>query len=287
MNDKKPCLRCERAIDPYAKLCPYCNWDQSDPNPPRMEPASATSTYVPPKERDWRRFAMMAGGFLLLLVASFGIGAWINSDGAPKNVPEAVTGDQPAAAPVGQARRSDVTLVPMGAGEMEQPITSAPAGQVTEGVPPEYQRSDATAVSSVEYAQLAERAKAERAAPKMVDPRTLRGPAYAQAPERPRSMTSSSEDGAPAREVTSSRPTTYPVPEYQPLPRITVSQPVTARLVLMIDAEGRVSEVNLRSSIPGQTPKLIAAVQSWRFKPATRNGQPVAAPFTVDISFKP
>ena len=78
MSDKKPCLRCERAIDPYAKLCPYCNWDQNDPSPPRMEPAAATSTYVPPKERDWRRLSMMVGGFILLLVASFGLLLMIN-----------------------------------------------------------------------------------------------------------------------------------------------------------------------------------------------------------------
>ena len=66
-----------------------------------------------------------------------------------------------------------------------------------------------------------------------------------------------------------------------------MSERVTARLELIVGADGRVKEVNFKNSIPGQTPKLIAAVQSWKFKPATENGVPVAAPFTVEISFGP
>ena len=30
---------------------------------------------------------------------------------------------------------------------------------------------------------------------------------------------------------------------------------------------------------------LLGAIQSWRFKPATENGEPVAAPYSVEISF--
>jgi TonB family protein len=77
------------------------------------------------------------------------------------------------------------------------------------------------------------------------------------------------------------------VPEHQPLPRISVSEPVTARLVLTVGADGRVKSVRLKQGIPGHTPALIAAVQSWRFKPASENGVPVSAPFSVDISFNP
>ena len=31
---------------------------------------------------------------------------------------------------------------------------------------------------------------------------------------------------------------------------------------------------------------IMKAVKKWRFKPATENGVPVSAPFTVDISFR-
>jgi hypothetical protein len=286
MTDKKPCIRCERAIDPYAKICPYCNWDQSNVNVPAPQPVATGPAYVPPQDRDWRRLLMMAGGFVLLLIASFAVGAWINSDDAPKNAPEPITEQEQKSGTT--AKRSDVTLVPVGAGDIEQPITSAPATTVADGVPAEYQRSDATAVSSEEYAQLAARAKAERAAANMVDPRTISGPAYAQAPRRQRDPGEipppmASASGESRRSLLGTRP----VPEYQPLPRIAVSEPTTARLVLLIGTDGRVKEVNVRESIPGQTPKLIAAIQSWRFKPATRGGEPVEAPFTVDISFLP
>jgi TonB family protein len=78
---------------------------------------------------------------------------------------------------------------------------------------------------------------------------------------------------------------TNPIPEYQPIPQIHVSRNTTARFELTVGADGRVKEVNVRDGVPGETAKLIAAVQSWRFRPATQNGQPVQAPFTVDISF--
>ena len=304
MSEKKPCLRCERAIDPYAKICPYCNWDQSQTNPPPMQANEGGATYVPPAERNWRRLVMTVGGFILLLAVSFGVGAWINSDGAPKNAPEPVTtsAEQPAPAPT---KRSGMTLVPVEPGdENEPPITSAPSAVVAEGQPAEYQRSDATAVSSVEYTQLAQRAIAEKKA-NVVDPRSIRGPAYTPAPARERmpvrSQTNPDSPASPQSPMTSASgdspqvPTerarvvvsTRPVPQYQPVPEITVAEPVTARLELVVGADGRVKEVNLKNSIPGQTPKLIAAVQSWRFKPATENGVPVSAPFTVDISFGP
>ena len=305
MTEKKPCLRCERAIDPYAKICPYCNWDQSQTNPPPMQQANeGGATYVPPAERNWRRLLMTVGGFILLLAVSFGVGAWINSDGAPKGAPEPVTtsAEQPAVAPT---KRSGMTLVPVQPGEeFEAPITSAPAATVAEGQPAEYQRSDATAVSSVEYTQLAQRALSEKKAA-VVDPRTIRGPAYTPAPVRERmpvtprqtdesrepAMTSGSGSSGDPPQVPTERArvvvSTRPVPQYQPVPDITVAERVTARLELVVGADGRVKEVNLKNSIPGQTPKLIAAVQSWRFKPATENGVPVSAPFTVDISFGP
>ena len=60
---------------------------------------------------------------------------------------------------------------------------------------------------------------------------------------------------------------------------------MTARLRLTIGADGRVKGIAIGDAIPGQTPKLIAAVQNWRFRPATENGVPVEAPFAVDISF--
>ena len=298
MSDKKPCVRCSREIDPYARICPYCNQDQQAPVPAVSAQSASTATYVPPQERNWRKHAVMIGGFLALLILSFVVGAFINSDGAPENAPQPLS--EQTNEPVGTPRRSDVTLVPVNdTSALETPITSAPMPNPAQGVPTEYQRSDATAVSSAEYAALAQRAQQEKKAQQqMVDPRSLTGPAYAQGrPQPPRQqqqvpppMTSASREenpvnfpAEPARVVKRTRP----VPEYQPLPRLRVSETTTIRLDLTIGADGKVKGVNLRDTLPGQTPQLIAAVQSWRFKPATENGQPVSAPFTVDISFEP
>jgi periplasmic protein TonB len=290
MADKKKCVRCDRAIDAYARTCPYCNWDQAEVPPPLIEQAAVGPTYVPPPERTWRNYIKTGVGAIVLLIAAFVIGFFVHGNEPPKNAPEPIT--KQANTPERTSPRADVTLIPVNdTSSIELPITSAPLPNPAQGIPKEYQRSDATAVSSVEYAQLAERAKAEKKADTLVDPRSLTGPAFAQsAPRRDpddadpssQSMSSSSSD-EPGRIVVSTRP----VPQYQPYPSVTVSEPATARLQLTIGPDGHVKEVNIVNGIPGQTSRIIETVQTWRFKPATENGQPVTAQFAVDLSFKP
>lgn len=297
MSDKKQCIRCDRAIDAYARICPFCNWDQSDFAVPRVEQI-AEQTYVPPPDRSLRKYVLMGIGAVVLLITSFALGSRVHGRNPPKTPAE----EARANAPVRPAPHADVTLFPVNdTAGIEQPITSAPAANPAQGVPNEYQRSDATAVSSAEYAQLAARAQAEKKKSQpLVDPRTLTGPAYAQASSP--SQISSSDESLPAGSArpieapaiprsTPSEPSrisvrTRPVPEYQPIPDIDVREPTTVRLQLTINAEGRVSEVNVLQGVPGQTSKIISTVQTWRFKPATENGTPVPAPFSVDLSFR-
>lgn len=290
MTDRKACIRCGRNIDQWSKLCPFCNWDQSEaPPPPSATPAQPLgATKVRSTDRTWwesvllrlgvsdnpwrlRLFAALAA--TSLLITAFALGMIINRDATPK-----VESEPPAGVAVqGKSRlRANVPLVPVA--DIEQPITSAPPTAVAEGMPAEYQRSDATAVSSEEYMQLAARARAEKKIAGLVDPRTLTGPAYV-APKRPRPAT-------PASDIPSNISVrTRPVPQYQPLPQIRVSHRMTARFDLIIGADGSVKEVRMREGIPGETGRLIHALQAWKFKPATQNGVPVAAPFSVDISF--
>jgi TonB family protein len=288
MSERKPCIRCGRAIDAWAKICPYCNQDQTAPVPAE-DPMSAASTYVPPQENKLKKRLMMAGGGVLLVIVMFAVGFGIlNHKTSLAKEPE-VKEETPDVAPRPNRPSSDVTLVPTSevptsTALIEPPITSAPATNSAENIPTEYQRTDATAVASDEYNQMAARDRAARKKKMdaLVDPRSLSGVAYNQGtPPPPRPMTSAAPPEPVRRAVASTRP----VPEYQPLPRIRVSQTVTARLDLTVGADGRVKEVNLREPIPGESARLIAAIQSWRFKPATENGVPVAAPFTVDISF--
>jgi periplasmic protein TonB len=73
----------------------------------------------------------------------------------------------------------------------------------------------------------------------------------------------------------------------QPLPSFSeVQRSGTVRLSLTVGADGRVEEVEVLESVPGLTAKVISAVQRWKFKPATRNGEPVRGQFPVDITFK-
>lgn len=300
MSDKKRCIRCDRAIDAYARICPFCNWDQSDFAVPRVE-QNFEPTYVPPPERSLRKYVLMGIGAVILLITSFALGSRVHGKNPTKTPAEQAAAAR-ANAPVRPAPHADVTLVPVNdTAGIEQPITSAPPANPAQGVPNEYQRSDATAVSSAEYAQLAARAQAEKKQSQpLIDPRTLTGSAYAQGGSQ--SQISSSDEslpsgsgrpieapGAPApAQPESSRISvrTRPVPEYQPIPDIQVTERTTVRLQLTINADGRVSEVNVLQGVPGQTSKIISTVQTWRFKPATENGTPVPAPFSVDLSFR-
>lgn len=298
MSEQKSCNQCERAIDAWATMCPFCNWDQSRPAPAvKPTPPAAVTAYRPPEEYDLKRKAIMAGVGLLVLIAAFAVGMLINSDGAPKEAPATVE-EKNAEEVVKGLRRADTPLVATDQpGGIEQPVTSAPVA-TGDGKMPGYSRTDATAVSATEYAEIAKRAQAEKKKMTMlVDPRTLTAPAYEQPVRRPRRRIPSEPQPAvepPA--ATASTPAvtqparsqnvrTRPVPEYRPLPSLTAQG--TARLSLVIGPDGRVRDIDIeRPLASGNTAELVAAVQRWRFKPATENGEPVSAPYSVDISFE-
>lgn len=309
MAGQKQCIRCGRAIDAYARICPYCNWDQTEAVPATAPVENAMPAYVPPADHRIRNRILMAVGGVVLLIVAFGIGSLVHGRNPP---PTPAEKEAAATATTGTGKpspRANVTLVPdtESSPDIEQPITSAPLEKPAEGVPTEYQRTDATAASSAEYAQMAQRAKAEKKkTTEAIDPRSITTPAVSQ--QTPPSQTSASSastpsgtsppaassqqspperqvnfPGEPAKIIVSTRP----VATYQPLPDVNVSQPTTARLQLTVGKDGFVKEVNVLQGIPGQTGKLVAAVQRWRFKPATENGNPVEAPFTVDVAFNP
>lgn len=293
MTDRKRCIRCERAIDAWAGICPFCNWNQAElpPSPDAVAPRASATQYQPPEEMNVRKMIAIAGGAVLSLVLAFLIGMVINRDGAPKRAPDPL--EEQAAEHNTEnlkPKRADTPLVPAGQGGIEnEPITSAPALAAPGQVPDEYHRSDATAVSADEYAQMAKRAEAEKKKKMttLVDPRSLTGPAYAQGPRASSpgvSRASGQEDRTPAVRRVARAMRTRPVPQHQPLPRLNGSG--TARFTLIIGADGRVKDVNVEQMLRGgNNAALLGAIQNWRFKPATENGEPVAAPYSVAISF--
>lgn len=324
MSERKPCNRCERAIDGWSKICPFCNWDQTQAAPPpeAVPQQKMAVQYVPEDDirEQIKRKGLFAGAGVLVLIASFLIGMVINSDDTPDDAPEPLT-EQAQAQKVAPVRRADTPLVPTNErGGMEQPITSAPVSGAPQdpNAPSAYDRSDATAVSSVEYNDLAKRAKAERERMSVVvDPRSLTGAAYAQAqrpvvrrpapptrqqqaaglpgtvPQPPPLNSTVPETAAPPQQSAPPQVAdaprarralrTRPVPISQPLPRINGTG--TARLTLIIGSDGRVRDINIEKALSRNTADLVAAVQRWRFKPATEDGEPITAPYSVDISF--
>jgi hypothetical protein len=296
MTERKTCVKCQRAIDATAGICPYCNWNQAQaaPSPEVLaQPSPASRMYTPPEPFNAKRLIIIGVGVLVMLIGSFFFGMVINRDGAPTRAPETV---EEQAAEHNQEnlkpKRADTPLVFEGQGGIEQqPITSAPLNTV-DGAPDDaYARTDATAVSAAEYAQMAKRAAAEkRRSPALVDPRSITGAAYAQgSPLRNRRPNFDSSPRTPvqasARIASSNVSHTRPVPTYQPLPPIRGEG--KARFTLMVGADGRVHDVNVEQMMHGgNTGAIIGSLQSWRFRPATNNGEPVAAPYTVEISFK-
>lgn len=281
MSEQKRCVRCERSIDGWARICPYCNWDQSHAAPPVREAVPVeVAEYKPPAEHSLKKKLLYAGGGVVMLIVAFIVGMIINRDGAPKNAPEPVSEAEAANLPA--PKRADTPLIPTNEpGGIEQPITSAPASGPSPGMPAnEWDRSDATAVSSAEYAQLAQRANAEKKKPNvLVDPRSLTGAAYSQAPEPRHRSASSAAASSPPRGLH-----TRPVPQYQPLPPMRAYG--TAILDLNVGPDGSVTSINIRRAASGNNAALIGAVQRWRFRPATENGRPVSAPYSVQIAFK-
>ena len=288
MTDRKSCVKCGRAIDAVARICPFCNWDQDTAVPAqKAAPAvGALPEYVPPEDRAWRKPVFGAVGGFLGIVAAFLIGVHVHGN-KPPAAPPGHAAPAAAGAPATEAQRphANVTLVPDNSAtpSIEQPITSAPVAQPAQGVPGELQRTDATAVSSDEYAQMAQRAKAEKKKmAALVDPRSITGAAYQtianELPSSPRAV----QQRAPV--VTQ---ITHPIPESQPLPNIRVREYTVARVQLLIGPDGRVHDVNVEQGLGPGTGELVSAVQQWRFRPATVNGSPVAAPFSVELSFKP
>ena len=288
-DDRQPCIRCGRQIDAYARACPFCSWDQSATLPPKMEVPSGPA-YVPPGETRARNKIIALVAFVALVVIAFVVGTFIHGfdanevKAAQKNA-TATTQTTTAGSPT---PRNTVTLVPMtdtNLAPVEQPITSAPAQA------PGQQPNDATALPSTEYAAAAARAKAQQKAAS-VDPRTIKATPYEPQPVPPRRtqrelpppMTSAQESRPNAPRQTVTR--TEAVPEYQPVPEFHVDHDTTAHLLVTVGADGFVKDIEIVDSIPGETSRLIQAVQRWRFRPAKENGVPVTGRVSVAITVR-
>ncbi len=301
MEDKKPCIRCERLIDPFARICPFCNWEQDVPPPRETAAASAavSEEAVDPsieEKRQRRKRLLMALGVAALLLLTFAIGGFIARLGRKPVTPQEETPSsvQTQASRGAPTQLTDLRLVTVDpSSTIGRSATSVPQPM---GVPAGGAMSDAdaTALPSQQYAELvrlsAQQKAADRGGADTLDPRTIVAPPIPQIrrpppqprPAPPAAEPGGDEDTASVDDEAVRR--TRPEPISQPIPDLDANG--TARFRLRIGADGRVKEVDVLQSLPGATPRLIAAIQRWKFKPATENGRPVEGVHLVDISFK-
>jgi TonB family protein len=100
-----------------------------------------------------------------------------------------------------------------------------------------------------------------------------------------------SVDGVKEPVYSLSRAITPPTPIYQPEPeyseearRKSVSGIVLLKLV--VTAKGDTSNIMIARSLgSGLDEKAIEAVRQWKFKPATKDGEPVSVQIAVEVSF--
>jgi hypothetical protein len=270
MANRKSCIKCGRSIDEFARVCPYCNWYQSQPVP-AAKPAPVVEEHAALDPRA-RTGILSALTFGFLMMVAFTIGAFVRG-ARPADAA------QPAASAPAQPESAHaiVTLVPVTEGApppaSESPITTVPPQDMTKTLGP----SDATALPSQQYAAAAERLRQqqEQATGSVIDPRSITGsPAYEAPVQRP------------ARRVVSNVQT-QPVALYQPVPNVRVDRVESAQLSLIVGTDGRVHDIDIQRGAPDVMAPLISEVQRWRFRPATQNGQPISSRFTVNVTFQP
>jgi protein TonB len=60
----------------------------------------------------------------------------------------------------------------------------------------------------------------------------------------------------------------------------------TVVLSVLIDSQGRVVRAKVVDSVPGLDKAALECVVHWRFKPARKDGRPVATTATVPVAFR-
>jgi protein TonB len=86
--------------------------------------------------------------------------------------------------------------------------------------------------------------------------------------------------------VTAPKPVYAPVPEYADgARRKKINGTVT--LAMIVTAEGRVRDVKVIKSLdPDLDKQALAAVSTWKFEPATKDGKPVPVHLSTDVTFR-
>jgi periplasmic protein TonB len=86
--------------------------------------------------------------------------------------------------------------------------------------------------------------------------------------------------------VTAPKPVYAPNPEYSEKARKQKINGVVV-LAMTVTAEGNVRDIKVIKSLdPGLDKQAIAAVRTWKFEPATKDGKPVAVHLKSETNFR-
>ena len=87
--------------------------------------------------------------------------------------------------------------------------------------------------------------------------------------------------------VTAPKPVYTPDPEYSEKARKKkINGTVVVAMIVTFTQEGTVRDVKFAKSLDaGLDKQALAAVRTWKFEPATKDGKPVAVHLNVDVSF--
>ena len=86
--------------------------------------------------------------------------------------------------------------------------------------------------------------------------------------------------------VTAPKPVYAPNPEYSEKARKQKINGVVV-LAMTVTAEGNVRDIKVIKSLdPGLDKQAIAAVRTWKFEPATKDGKPVAVHLKTETDFR-
>jgi TonB family protein len=71
-------------------------------------------------------------------------------------------------------------------------------------------------------------------------------------------------------------------------PQAALDQKIEGEVVVefLIDTKGRVARTRVVQSVPGLDEAAVECVRKWRFKPALKNGKPIATIARVPVWFK-
>jgi periplasmic protein TonB len=86
--------------------------------------------------------------------------------------------------------------------------------------------------------------------------------------------------------VIAPKPIYTPDPEYSEKARKKKTNG-TVVVAMIVTQEGRVRDVKITKGLDeGLDKQALAAVRTWKFEPATKDGKPVAVHLNVDVSFR-